>query len=197
MSWWLVAAMVNGVILVAYLAISLTIARGLTKSGQWSSNPLGVATAAIFFTCAVHHGSHPFHMLLPYVGLEEHTGLPMREAFDDWHVSSWDVVTAAVGVWYWSLRSRFPALVRGAALFEDVRQRQRQALEINDNVVQGLAVAQYSLEAGDVERARAAVEVALRSSRQIIGELLAEEKSGLHLGPDDLTRAAPAVVVKR
>ena len=196
-SWWIVAAVGNGVILAAYLAISLTIARGLTKSGQWSSNPLGVATAAIFFTCAVHHGSHPFHMLLPYVGLEEHTGLPMREAFDDWHVSSWDVVTAAVGVWYWSLRSRFPALVRGAALFEDVRQRQRQALEINDNVVQGLAVAQYSLEAGDQARAREAIEVALRSSRQIMGELLVDDRSELCLGLEDLTREKPAVVVER
>jgi PAS domain-containing protein len=35
----------------------------------------------------------------------------------------WDALTAGVGVWYWSLRGRFPALVRGAALFEDLELR--------------------------------------------------------------------------
>ena len=56
--WWMVGAAMNGVILVAYVAICITIARGLLRSGQWRSNPLALATSAIFFTCGVHHGAH-------------------------------------------------------------------------------------------------------------------------------------------
>ena len=197
MTWWVVGAAANTVILVAYAAISLTIASGLTRSRQWRSNPLGAATAAIFFTCAVHHGSHPMHQLLPYVGLEAKSGIPMRAAFDDWHVSSWDVVTAAVGVWYWSLRNRFPALVRGSALFEDLKQRQKQALELNDNVVQGLTVAKYALEAGDRRKADDALDVTLARARRIVGELLGEAGSESRLAAGDLARERPAEVVAR
>ena len=122
--WWQLTALANAIILAAYLAISFAIGRGLWQSGQWRNNPLGLATAAIFFSCAVHHGSHTVHLLLPYVGLDVHTGLIMRHAFGmGFHMAGWDVVTAAVAVWYWTLRSRFPALVRGAAVFEDLRLR--------------------------------------------------------------------------
>ena len=125
MNWWQLTALANAVILAAYLAISFAIGRGLLRSGQWRNNPLGLATAAIFFSCAVHHGSHTAHLLLPYVGLDMHTGLVMRHAFGmGFPMVGWDLVTAAVAVWYWTLRSRFPALVRGAAVFEDLRLRQ-------------------------------------------------------------------------
>ncbi|MDT3445190.1 ATP-binding protein [Pseudofrankia sp. BMG5.37] len=122
-----VAAFANTVIFSTYFAISLTIARGLWKSRQWLNNKLGTATAAIFFTCAFGHGLHavlyfssaanpsaaqPFHA--PHGELN---GLGLASAV-------WDVGTAFVGIWYWSLRGRFPALVRGAAVFEDLRLRQ-------------------------------------------------------------------------
>jgi signal transduction histidine kinase len=145
---------------------------------RWKGNPLAVATALIFFTCAVHHGSHPVHQLLPAIGLEEHLGLAMREAFDDWHVSSWDVVTAAVGVWYWTLRGRFPALVRSSALFDDVIARERQALEIHDNVVQGLATAKLAFEMDDPQRGMSALDESLVASRKMITDLLGENREG-------------------
>lgn len=192
MSWWHVAAVANAVILVAYLAIAFSIAGGLRRTGQWQTNPLGVATAAIFFTCAIHHGSHPLHMLLPAVGLEDKTGDAMRTAFDSWHSASWDLVTAAVGVWYWSLRSRFPALVRGAALFEDVKERQRQALDIHDSVVHGLATAKLSFELDRHEDGMRAVENTLAASRKIITDLLGEEGSEIALQPGDFRRAEAA-----
>ena len=189
MTWWMVGAISNVVILAAYLAISFSIARGLIKSRQGlRDNQLGWATAAIFFTCAVHHGSHPVHQLLPYVGAEQDTGLAMRAAFDDWHVSSWDVVTAAVGVWYWRLRSRFPALVRGAAVFEDIKMRQREALDIHDNVVQGLAAAKLSFELDEREEGLKAVEKSLAASRKIITDLLGEPTSETALQPGELRR---------
>ena len=122
--WWQLTALANAVILAAYMAISFAIARGLWQARQWRNNPLGLATASIFFSCAVHHGSHTLHLLLPYVGWDMHAGMAMRMAFGmDFHAAGWDTVTAALAVWYWTLRSRFPALVRGAAVFEDLRLR--------------------------------------------------------------------------
>ena len=124
-TWWQLTALANAVILAAYLAISFAIGRGLWRSRQWRNNPLGLATAAIFFSCAVHHGSHTVHLLLPYFGMDVHGGLSMRMAFGmDFQAAAWDTVTAVLAVWYWTLRGRFPALVRGAALFEDLRLRQ-------------------------------------------------------------------------
>ncbi len=123
--WWQLTALANAVILAAYLAISFAIGRGLWRARQWRNNPLGVATASIFFSCAVHHGSHTVHLMLPYLGSDMHAGMAMRMAFGmDFHAAGWDTVTAVLAVWYWTLRGRFPALVRGAALFEDLRLRQ-------------------------------------------------------------------------
>ena len=123
--WWQLTALANAIILAAYLAISFAIGRGLWRSRQWRNNPLGLATAAIFFSCAVHHGAHAAHLLLPYVGVGVHEGLVMRHAFGmSFSSAGWDLVTAGLAVWYWTLRSRFPALVRGAAVFEDLRLRQ-------------------------------------------------------------------------
>lgn len=73
--------------------------------------------------------------------------------------------------------------------------RQKQALEINDNVVQGLAVAMYSLDAGDEEFAREALRGTLVSARQIVTELLEDPDKDISVGPGDLIRLDPAVVV--
>jgi PAS domain S-box-containing protein len=124
-AWWQLTALANAVTLIAYLAISFAIGRGLWRSRQWRNNPLGLATASIFFSCAVHHGAHTLHLMLPYLGRDMHAGMAMRMAFGmDFHTAGWDTVTAGLAVWYWTLRSRFPALVRGAAVFEDLRLRQ-------------------------------------------------------------------------
>lgn len=100
MSWWVVAASANAVIAVAYLAICGHILAGVARSRQWLSNPLAVATGAIFFTCEVHHGSHTVHMVLPHFGIEVDEGNAMRTAFDSFHGGGWDLVTAAAAVWY-------------------------------------------------------------------------------------------------
>ena len=194
MRWWYLSAVANLVILVAYLAIAVTIMRGLLRSqGGWRGNPLALATAAIFFTCAVHHGAHPVHMLLPeLLDADPHVGHAMQDAFDEWHLAGWDAITAAVGVWYWTLRSRFPALVHGSALFEDLRQRQMQALEIHDNVVQGLTTAKLSFELGEHERGLESVERTLAASRDIITRLLGDDLKGTGLGAGDLRRSEAA-----
>ncbi|HVM20866.1 MAG TPA: hypothetical protein VM307_12975 [Egibacteraceae bacterium] len=191
--WWHLGAAANVVITVVYTAIGLSITRRLVQEGgRLRDNPLATATAGIFFTCAIHHGGHPLHQLLPAVGNDAAIGEAMRTAFNEAHVAMWDVVTAAVGIWYWTLRGRFPALVRGAALFEDMRERQRQALEIHDNIVQGLATAKLSFEVDDTEGGMAAVEHTLAASRKIISDLLGEKSVGTELGPGDLRRRRAA-----
>ena len=133
-AWWVVAAAANGVVAVAYLAISFLVYRGLRTSPGSRRNWLGWATAAIFFTCAVHHGSHTAHMLLPYAGMDVHAGEAMRTALGhSYHTALWDVLTAAVGIWYWTLRGRFPALVRGAAVFDDLRLRDDAERNLRDS----------------------------------------------------------------
>ena len=63
------------------------------------------------------------------------------------------VVGALVGVYYWTLGRNYGSLMEGAQLFEDMRKREEQALELNDNVLQGLVVAKMSLDLGDQRRA--------------------------------------------
>ncbi len=73
--------------------------------------------------------------------------------------------------------------------------RRRKALEINDNVVQGLTVAKYALDAGDYEEARQAIEQTLEAARHIITDLLDEGPEDLRLLAGDLVRLEPATVV--
>ena len=173
----------------AYLLIAIAIVRPLVASGQLRSNPLGAATAAIFLTCAVHHGGHTVHMLLPYVGVGERAGIAMREAFD-WQMASWDVMSAAVGVYYWTLRRTYAALMHGAKLFEDLQQREQQALELNDEVLQGIVVAKMALDLGDRTRATEALESSIGAASRIITDLLGPDS---HPGQPSLMRATAAL----
>jgi len=189
---WQVGAAANLIVALAYLLIAGAIAVPLIRTKQLRTNQLGSATAAIFFTCAVHHGSHSIHMLLPAVGIERAHGLAARAAFGDWHLVVWDVFTAGVGVYYWTLRRTYGALMRGASLFEDLKEKQRQALEINDNIVQGLVVAEMALAFDQQELSRETLAATLVSARQIISELLGEAGSEVRLGPGDLRRSKAA-----
>jgi PAS domain S-box-containing protein len=51
---------------------------------------------------------------------------------------------------------------------------QRQAIEINDNILQGLVLAKYALERGDHEAHERALENTLTEARRIIDDLLSE-----------------------
>jgi PAS domain S-box-containing protein len=70
------------------------------------------------------------------------------------------------------------------------QQRRRQALEINDNVVQGLTSAVYSLEQEDVPQATSFIERTLAAARDMMDDLL--EPSGEQLHPGDLVRSSAA-----
>ena len=185
---WVIGMICNGIIAVAYVFISLAITVPLARSGQLRSNPLGAATASIFFSCAVHHGIHSVHMALPSLGIDDPQGYAMREAWD-WPLSLWDVVGAVVGVYYWTLRRNYSSLMEGAQLFQDLRQREQQALELNDTVLQGLVVAKMALDLDDRQRAQESLTVSIDSASRIITDLLGSSYHAL-----DLVRSSAATV---
>lgn len=190
---WQLTAAANGVILIAYSLISATILRALVRTRQVRDNLLGTATAAIFFTCAVHHGAHTVHMLSPVFGFQTESGLAMRQSMG-WQAGIWDLLSAAVAAYYFSLRRSYGALLHSSpALFADLKARQRSALEINDNIVQGLALAQYRYEAGRPEEAHAAVVATLAKARTMMSDLVDPTATrGLAIEPGDLVRSVPA-----
>jgi hypothetical protein len=189
---WQLSTAANLIIGIAYLAIAYIIIGGLMRTHQLTTNKLGLATGLIFLTCGVHHGTHAFHMLLPSFGVDDQNAINLRNSWH-WPSVAWDLVGAAVALYYLSLRGSYASVLRGAQLFEDMKVRERQALEINDNIVQGLSVAKYSLDQGQDDKSRAAVEDTLKKARALITELLGEEET--ELGPGELRRERPATVV--
>jgi signal transduction histidine kinase len=192
---WRIGAAANLVVMITYFAIVAAILVPLVREKQLRANRLGTATAAIFFTCAVHHGSHSVHMLLPTFGVRIESGLAMRDGFDPFQVG-WDIITAAVGIYYWTLRRTYGSLMSGAKLFEDLRERQRQALEINDGIVQGLATAKLALELDQHAVTRDALESTLASARSLITELLGDVAERQDFQPGDLRRSKAALLRK-
>ncbi len=72
------------------------------------------------------------------------------------------------------------------------QDRARQALEINDNIVQGLVMAKYTAQRGDVEAAARAIDDTLARARRLISDQLAEVVTGRGIRPGDLARAEAA-----
>jgi signal transduction histidine kinase len=168
-----VGLLANTVIAVAFLAVAVLLGKNLARAGQWRRNPLGVATFWLYVTCG---GGHAVHALLLTEGVLAGTavGAAAMQEYADWHPWFIDVVTAFAGIGYWTMRRRFPDLVSGAAVFEDLRERRRRALEIHDNVVQGLARAKLALDSEHEAEGEQAVRDALTSSKRIITELLGQ-----------------------
>ena len=94
-----------------------------------------------------------------------------------------------VALYYWTLRRNYSSLMEGAQLFEDLRKREQQALELNDSVLQGLVVAKMALDLDDTDKANAALTTSIDSASRIITNLLGSEHFSI-----ELLRSAPAVV---
>jgi hypothetical protein len=189
MEWWQLGMVANGVIAVAYFLIFGAIIRPLVRERQLRKNPLGTATAAIFLTCAVHHGVHAVHMLMPAFGMDLDQGGAMRDAWS-WQLAVWDLVGAIVATYYWSLRRTYGSLMQGAQLFEDMKRREEQALEINDTILQGIVVARMALDLGDRDRAMAALDSSISSASHLVTDLLGPG----NLPETRMTRSEPATI---
>ncbi len=73
----------------------------------------------------------------------------------------------------------------------EARARRKQALELNDSVVQGLVVAKMALEAGLEDRAASSLLATLEQARSIVSDLLGDFESSQGLGPDTFVRSSP------
>ncbi len=93
------------------------------------------------------------------------------------------------------LRDATPRLANEAlaATLREAEARRRQALEINDNVVQGLTAAMYSMDQGDVEGSASYLERTLSAARKIMNDWLAP-LGGKELRPGDLMRTAASTL---
>ena len=112
----------------------------------------------------------------------------MRQAWG-WPLALWDLVGAVVGVYYWTLRRNYSSLMQGAKLFEDLRQREQQALEINDNVLQGTGRGQDgSRPRPAARRPTRALTTAIDSASKMITDLLGNDAL---LGRAAAQRAGP------
>jgi PAS domain S-box-containing protein len=80
-----------------------------------------------------------------------------------------------------------------AASLREAQVRRRQALEINDNVVQGLTAAAYALEQGNVGASTSFLQRTLSAARKMMNDLL-EPLDGEDLQAGDLLRSEAAVL---
>jgi hypothetical protein len=74
----------------------------------------------------------------------------------------------------------------------ELEARERQALELHDNLVQGLTAIHWALEAGAYEQARALTAAALAQTQGMIGDLLDDEHAGHTFAPGALRRQRAA-----
>jgi diguanylate cyclase (GGDEF)-like protein/PAS domain S-box-containing protein len=116
---WQIDLVFNGVIAISYFGIFAVILDGLRRSRQLRSNRLGLATAAIFFSCGMGHFLHMDHLLAPSFGWADAS--QMRAGID-WHLAVWDGVTAVVAYTYWGLRKSYGQLLLGPAIFDDIQR---------------------------------------------------------------------------
>ena len=115
---WQLTVVFNLIIAMSYLVIATIILRGLVSTHQLGSNPLALATAAIFMSCAAHHAHHAAHVLVP---LDETPAqlAALRSTFGEWHSWALDAVGAVIALTYLALRRFYGALLNTPAMFED------------------------------------------------------------------------------
>ncbi len=70
----------------------------------------------------------------------------------------------------------------------ELEARERQALEIHDNLVQGLTAIHWALEAGAYAQARELTAAALAEAQAMIGDLLEDHPEGHAFAPGSLRR---------
>ncbi|GAA3293343.1 hypothetical protein GCM10020218_070140 [Dactylosporangium vinaceum] len=114
----------NTVIMAAYAAITVAIVVPVARAGQLRTNKLATATAMIFFSCSVGHGLHALMALRAAVTADDagHTGMAM--VTPSMLSGVWDLFTAGVGVYYWTLRRAYGVLLSRGAIYVDPTGKQ-------------------------------------------------------------------------
>src|SRR5437773_2071292 len=112
--WWMIGAASNAAIAIAYLAIAWIVLRQPARTAQLRANLLGVATAGVFVTGALHHGLQVASLLQP-AGVQPEQAL---RAWWDWQAVAVDLAAVGAALYYWTLRSLYGSLLQGPKLFE-------------------------------------------------------------------------------
>jgi two-component system, cell cycle sensor histidine kinase and response regulator CckA len=120
-AWW--ATLGNLVIALSYALISAAIIVPVVRARQVRSNRLATATALIFFSCAIGHGLHALAAWRAAAGGPGMPGMHDGASGWGWPSAGWDLFTAGVGVYYWTLRRGYGVLLGG--LYVDPGQRAR------------------------------------------------------------------------
>lgn len=188
--WWMLTAGANAVMIVVYASIAIIITRGLIEGRQWRSNPVAVATAAVFASCTVGHGLHFLHVVPPLSIAEPAEFAAAKAMYSDWRLIVWDAFTAGTAIAFWLLRSRLAVVYNGAALCEDLEERERHAALLHDRVMTGLDKAKAQLAAGDRDAGIRTLDATLEESKTVITTLLGTARTGTALGPGGLRREA-------
>jgi len=84
-----------------------------------------------------------------------------------------------------------------ARRLEEMSARRRQALELNDEILQGLTVALWAQSLHRHEEAREAIERTMTAAQSIITQMLVEEKEDRPIEGGDLVRERKADVLRR
>jgi hypothetical protein len=186
---WIVSVVSNATIALAYAFIAFFIGRGLSQTDQWRRNRLAAATFLIFASCSFGHALHVEHVL---VGTSATHGSDARAMLVSGPIALMDTATALIAVYYLTLRNRYGILLAGKRMFDDLDDRQRTALEVHDDVIQGLVSAKLALDLGDVDEASRVIEHALGDSRRVVERLMAPIAASGGIRAGALRRRNPA-----
>ena len=127
---WTFVVGFNALIALCYIAIASLVLRGLVRTHQLRTNPLALATAAIFLSCALHHGAHTVLLLSPAAADSMHLQ-DMRAMMGTWPYVVIDGIGAVVAVIYLSLRRSYGALLGAPSMFSDVADMAYRQLAAN------------------------------------------------------------------
>jgi two-component system cell cycle sensor histidine kinase/response regulator CckA len=148
----------NMVIMIAYAAIMVAIVVPVARAGQLRTNRLATATALIFFSCAVGHALHAVMTYRTLVQTTDTHRMHMDAGGWPWTSAVWDLITAAVGVYYWTLRRGYGVLLGKGAIYVDPwGQRRLEEADARERAARDIAEAQRATLATVVEHTDDAV----------------------------------------
>ncbi|NMO56119.1 PAS domain S-box protein [Actinoplanes sp. TBRC 11911] len=109
--------------MISYAGIMVAIIVPVTRAGQLRTNHLALTTGLIFFSCAVGHG---LHAILAWRTLTSaHPGGHVTGIGWSWVLASWDLTTAGIGVYYWSLRRHYGVLLGKGSIYVSPGEKHR------------------------------------------------------------------------
>lgn len=170
---WQIVTFGNLLAALTYTAIAAMMALRLQRTGQFSlrANALGVAATLVLATVALRNWWSGIQLLLPSIGIDDTAALALREAYSPASLPL-PFLAAGAGLLYLWLRRRAGSAADSASLYPDHALQRQRALEINDNIVQGLLAARELDALGRDDEARVILDGTLQQAQRMMGELL-------------------------